>query len=200
MEELNDYELLEYINENDENSYNLLLNKYKPLIISITKKYAPFCIKYGLERNDLIQEGMVGFYQAINKFNTNSDVKFSTFAKTCIERKIINTMITAKRDKNKILNESYALVTEDEEPNLENFIGDYTLNPENIILDDETEKYLLNKLYEQLSPYEEQVFELKKGGFNYKEISEILEKTPKNVDNTIQRIRNKFKKIIYEYK
>ncbi len=194
--EINDYELLSYVHEGNEEACNLLFQKYKPFIISYAKKLFSSREPFGLELNDLIQEGMLGLYVAIQSFQEKKDVKFYTYAKTCIENRI-NTMITkARRQKHKLLNESVSLEGGEEDFGLEKVVGDSTSNPEYMIIDQEEQILLLQKLKDKLSDFEEQVFELKKSGFRYKEIADILDKDVKAIDNTIGRIKNKLKLIM----
>ena len=190
MEELNDYELLEYISSNNEEANNLMYEKYKPLIISISKKYISFGKKFGFEINDLIQEGMLGLNRAIETFDSNMNIKFYTLARVCIERKIMNLFKIAGRDKYKVLNESIPI--ENEEYDLENLIGDTSSNPLNIVLEAETKKNVLNNLNNSLSESEKKVLHLKQEGFTNEEISSILNKSKKQIYNTIQRIKKKY--------
>lgn len=194
MKNLNDYELLEYISDNNEDALKIMFEKYKPLIINIAKKYRKSSLKLGLELNDLIQEGMIGLSNAINTFKESMNVKFYTFAKLCIERRIITVFKTAKRDKNKFLNESVALI--DEDYNLENLFGDYDSNPEKIVIDKDERINLEKLLLTLLSKEETKVYQLKCLGFSNIEIGEKLNKTKKQIDNTIQRMRTKYKSIL----
>lgn len=193
MEELNDYELLEYISSNNEEANNLMYEKYKPLIITIAKRYASVGKKYGFEINDLIQEGMLGLSKAIESFDSNMNIKFYTLARVCIERKIMNLFKIASRDKYKALNESIPI--ENDDYDLENIIGDLNSNPLNIVLDIEDRNDILKTLSSNLSEYEKRVLDLKQDGFSNEEIGYSLGKTKKQIDNTIQRIKNKYKKI-----
>lgn len=194
--EYNDYELLSYIGEGSEEACNLLFQKYKPFIISYAKKLFSSKEPLGLDLNDLIQEGMLGLHVAIHSFQENKEVKFYTYAKTCIENRM-NTIVTkARRQKHKFLNESVSLEGGEEEFGLEKVVGDQTSNPEYMMIDQEEHLLLLQKLKDKLSDFEEQVFELKQSGFRYKEIADILDKDVKAIDNTIGRIKNKLKGIM----
>lgn len=192
--DFNDFELLSYVAENNEDANNILIKKYEPLINKIASKMILYCKNNGLEKSDLIQEGMIGLNSAINRYREQNNVLFYTYAKTCIERRIISTVIASNRNKNKILNESLSL--DDEETSLFNFIKDSTLNPEKLLLDDELEEDLLFKIKSNLTDFEDQVFTLMISGFKYKEIAEILGKDNKSIDNAIQRLKAKIKKII----
>ena len=192
--DFNDFELLSYVSENNEDANNILIKKYEPLINKIASKMILYCKNNGLEKSDLIQEGMIGLNSAINRYREQNNVLFYTYAKTCIERRIISTVIASNRNKNKILNESLSL--DDEETSLFNFIKDSTLNPEKLLLDVELEEDLLFKIKSNLTDFEDQVFTLMISGFKYKEIAEILGKDNKSIDNAIQRLKAKIKKII----
>lgn len=194
-----DFELISYIRENSEEANEILFQKYKPMIVNFATKMVNYSPNLGLEINDLIQEGMLGLNTAINAFDENDEASFYTYAKTCIERRIISTIIAAKRQKHKILNESMSLeVYTDEENNgiMDALVADNSYNPENIVVQTENEHKLMKKISEQLTPLEQQVFDLKISGFKYKEIADILDKEPKVIDNALNRIKTKIKNII----
>lgn len=190
----NDYELLEYINDGNEEANNILIKKYEPLIVKIALKMLPYCKNNGLDKNDLVQEGMIGLNHALERYQEQKNILFYTYAKTCIERKIISVVIASNRVKNKILNESVSY--DDDENLLLKFISDSKPNPEEIILNGEIEEDLINKIKKILTDFEEQVFLLLINGFKYKEIAGILDKDQKSIDNAIQRIKNKIKKVL----
>ena len=95
----NDYELLDYIAEGNEDANNIIIKKYEPLIIKIANKMLPYCKKSGLEQSDLIQEGMIGLNHAIDRYQEKENILFYTYAKKCIERKIISVVIAATKIK-----------------------------------------------------------------------------------------------------
>ena len=195
----NDYELLNYVSENNDEANEILYNKYLPLIQTTAKKMYKYCSNKGLEINDLIQEGMIALNHAIETFDDTKDTTFYTYAKTCIERRIISEVIATRRLKHKILNESVSLDIANEkgeEVNIENLLGDNSYNPEQIIIDCEINKEFIEQIKAMLTDYEEQVFDLKINNFSYKEIAQILERSPKAVDNAIQRIRIKIREYL----
>lgn len=192
--DFNDYELLSYIAEGNEDANNIIIKKYEPLINKIAIKMLPYCKNNGLEKSDLIQEGMIGLNHAIDRYQEQEDVLFYTYAKKCIERKIISVVISSNRNKNKILNESISY--DDDENLLLKFIKSQTPSPEEQILNLELEEDLLIKIKDILTDLEEQVFSLLISGFKYKEIAEILDKDQKSIDNAIQRIKTKIKNIL----
>ena len=189
----NDYELLSYISENNEEANEIIYEKYRPLIESTAKKMLKYCEKSGLDINDLIQEGMIGLHQAITTYKQDNDASFYTYAKMCINRKIISIVVGSKRLKHKILNDSISIETTDEDGNIiySGILCDETKNPEKLIVFNESESELLNKTYEKLTSFEKEVFDLKKSDFTYKEIAQILDKDPKSIDNAMQRIKQK---------
>lgn len=197
--EYNDYELLTYVSENHEEASDILYQKYQPYIQKCARKLYPYVKGAGIEINDLIQEGLLGLTNAIHHFNEQKDSTFYTFATTCIKHKMISTVVATKRLKNKILNESIPIDSVDDEGDaysLEYLIGDDTANPENILMNNEYQSHFIDLAREKLTPLESAVFELKMSGFGYKEISEILDKDIKVIDNALQRIKNKLREII----
>ena len=192
--DFNDYELIYYIKDGSEDANNIMIKKYEPLIYKIASKMLPLCKYNGLEINDLIQEGMIGLNHAIEKYIEQKDILFYTYAKKCIERKIISAVISSNRNKNKILNES---ISYDDDNNLIlNGVKDLKLNPEQVIIDTELEEETITKIKSTLTDFEIQVFDLLIAGFNYKEIAILLDKNEKSIDNAIQRVKSKIKKII----
>ena len=195
-DDINDYEVLSMVADN-EDATELLFKKYKPLIIGLAKKTYGIVQNTGYDLNDLIQEGMIGFSTAINTFDENKDTTFFTYAKTCIERRLISLVKSASRFKHQLLNESYFvedLVSDNK--SLENLLEDSTSNPENKLIDDENTKELIKNIQKTLTNLESAVFELKISGFTYKEIAEILDKDSKSIDNAISRIKIKVQKYL----
>lgn len=195
--EINDYELLSYVKENNEDANEILYDKYKPLIEKNARRLLKYCSYNGLELNDLIQEGMLGLSRAAQSFSESKEASFYTYAKTCIERKQLTAIMASQRQKHKLLNESVSFEAYDDEATniktVDAMLVDNSYNPENVIFDYENSTELLEKVNKVLTNFELQVFELKISGFNYIEISDILDKDKKQIDNAIQRIKNKIK-------
>lgn len=195
----NDYELLSYVNDNNEEATEILYTKYQPLIEQNAKRLLKYSRYTGLELNDLIQEGLLGLSKAIKTFSESKEASFFTYAKTCIERKQISALIGSQRLKHKFLNESlpFEVYDKDQEPiDLGDLIVDNTTNPESIVTDIEESNALIEKINNNLTDFEKQVFNLKATGFNYIEIAGLLEKDRKQIDNAIQRIKSKIKDIL----
>lgn len=192
--DLNDYELISYVMEGEE-ATDILFEKYKPLIHSIAKKIYQTNQNIGLDINDLISEGMIGFSIAINTYNEHKDTLFFTYAKKCIESKIYTLIKGANRQKHKLLNSSISVESLEEQFDfsLENVIGNKSQDPETIIIDNENVAEMIKDLKKEFTDFESQVFDLKKNGFGYREIAEALEVDSKKIDNAIQRIKTKIK-------
>ena len=196
--DFNDYELLTYISERNEEASEVLFEKYRPLIITTATRLFGYCKNTGLELNDLIQEGMLGLNLAMNSFDEERDASFYTYAKMCIERKIITQIVASRRLKHKVLNDSLSLESTDENNTdyvFDKSLTDNSYNPEEILFNTEDEKDLVKEVSKVLTNFEVQVFELKINGFDYKEIAEILDKDIKAIDNALQRIKFKIKKM-----
>ena len=190
----NDNELISYIAEGNEDANNLLIEKYKPLITKTASKMLPYCRSNGLELSDLVQEGMIGLNHAIAKYKEQGTILFYTYAKTCIERKIISVVLTSNRNKNRALNESVSY--DDDETKLLKVLRDSNPSPEEVILDLEFEKNLIDKVKTELTDFENQVFQLLIAGFEHQEIADLLDKDKKSIENAIQRIKVKIKKVL----
>ena len=199
IKELNDYELVALAQEHNEDAITILHEKYKPLIQKKCKKIYPYISKKGIELSDLIQECIIGFEEAIKNFNQNDNVTFYTFCNLCMDRQLRSEITKLNRDKHKILNEAIPLESyssDGETINLADFLGTDENNPEKDIIIHEDIKELITKIKKELTDFEECVFDLRLQDFEYKEIAGILDRSPKAIDNALQRIRAKIKKII----
>ena len=190
--DFNDYELVYYVHDGNEDANNILIKKYEPLINKVAIKMLPYCKGNGLELEDLVQEGMIGLNHAIERYKEQEDILFFTYAKKCIERKIISVVVGSNRNKNKVLNESVSY--DNDENQIIKYLQDKNPSPLEEVVNIEKEEDLLKEFKKNLTDFEKQVFELHISGFKYKEIAEILDRTPKSIDNTIQRIKTKLKK------
>lgn len=162
---------------------DLLLNRYKSLVRAQSRMR--FLI--GGDEEDLIQEGMIGLYKAVRDYDESRGASFKTFATLCISRQMAKAVETSGREKNRPLNSSVALTDEEWESQMKDEIN----SPEAIVLNQESENELLTKIKKSLSPMEQRVLDLYLTGADYREIAEKIHKTPKSIDNTLQRIRRK---------
>lgn len=194
-----DSELFSMICEENEDAKDVLYMKYKYIIDIVIKKYAFSAMKYGFEYKDLYQEALVGFSDAINSYKDDKNASLSTFITLCVDRRLQNTIKKAGRIKNKILLESLSLdhVYDNYEIPLRDIISDNSLNDPlvNITKDEEFDE-LLDTIEKSLSSSEYEVYKLLITGLSYLEIAKVLDKNPKQIDNAIQRIKNKIKVIL----
>ena len=200
--ELNDYELVSLAQEHNEDAANLLLLKYKPLIEKKCKKIYPSVSKKGLEFSDLVQECIIGFEEAINNFRDSDDVSFYTFCNICMDRQLRSEIVKLNRDKYKILNEAISIDVLTDGGNELSLVDIFAIDkndPLNDILYNENYKFLMDKIKNNLTKFEVDVFKLKLKGYSNKEISYMLDKDLKAIDNALTRIKIKIKKIVDKY-
>ena len=190
----NDNELISYIAEGNEDANNLLIEKYKPLITKMALKVLPYCTSNGLELSDLVQEGMIGLNHAIERYHERKDILFYTYARLCIKRKMLSVAACSNRTKNRILNESVSY--DDDETKLIKVLKDNNPSPEEVIIDLEYQRDLIDKIKLELTDFENQVFDLLISGFTHQEIADLLDKDKKSIENAIQRIKVKIKKVL----
>lgn len=198
-EEYSDGELYSLICESDEDAKDMLFIKYRYIIDIVIKKYAFSAMKYGFEYKDLYQEALVGFSDALKSYQEDKNSSMATFITLCVDRRLQNTIRKASRIKNRVLLESLSLDHVYEEYNipLKEVISDNNEHdPLTNIAKDEEFDELLVIIEKSLSSSEYEVYKLLISGLSYNEIAKILGKTPKQIDNAIQRIKNKVKDIL----
>ena len=196
--EFSDEELAVMVCENDEDAKDVLYDKYNYIIDIIMLKYKKSIYALGLDYNEVKQEALVAFSDALVRYSNEKKTSLPTFISVVVERKIQNCIRKADTIKNKVHNESYSLEQEYEVFNrpLEEIIGNNKENPLFKMENEEHYKELLKNIDEALSPFEKDVYDLVINEFNYLDIAKILNKEPKQIDNTIQRIRNKIKDLL----
>ena len=190
---LTDEQIISQIKEGDEQALYFLLDKYKDLVNSKVGKY--FII--GAEREDIIQEGMIGLYKAIRGFDHCKQNTFKTFANLCIERQLITAIKSSNRQKHMPLNSYLSLNTsaydndEDGTELIETFEVDTIEDPLETIMKKESFDEIQKTMHKSLSKFEEQVLDRYIQGESYEIIAKRLDTPVKSVDNAIQRIRKK---------
>ena len=193
---LTDEEMVRMAQEGSTTAEEYLIKKYKDLV---KKKSSTYFI-IGGDKEDVIQEGMIGIFKAIRGYDEDKDASFKTFAEICINRQIISAIRNANLQKHQILNESLSLSSDNDpegeqktlEERLPSTNGD---DPETLMLMKEVGQYLKSETVEIFSTLEQKVWDRILQGKNYQEIAVELDKTPKSIDNAIQRIKKK----IYQY-
>lgn len=195
-----DEEIIDYIKNGDEEALSYLLNKYKDLVNSKIGKY--FII--GAEKEDIMQEGMIGLFKAIKNFDSQKANSFKTFANICIERQLITAIKSSNRQKHQPLNSSLSLninAYENEEENsselIEIFQNKTVEDPLELITRKEYFTEVENAIDKSLSNFEKQVLNRFVNGESYITIAQKLNSPVKSVDNAIQRIRKKAVKNLF---
>lgn len=196
--DLSDEEIISLVhNENDLDAQDYIINKYKPLVIAKARSY--FIL--GADREDIIQEGMIGLYKAIRDFSANKKTGFYSFAELCILRQIITAIKMANRKKHIPLNSYLSLNRsvydeEDDCTYIELLSYDIQSNPENMVIGNESKKAIEQSIALSLSKLERQVLNLYLKGKSYVEIAKIINRDEKSIDNALQRIKKKVEKIV----
>ena len=188
--EYNDFELVSLIRESNEEAREILYNKYKPIIVKKSTDQIYKLGSYGMEINDLIQEGYIGLDNAINCFNEKENTSFYTFALLCIDRQIITYIKKNTNNKDIVLNDAINL-----DDGKEYLFRDNT-DIEGSFINKEDVKEFINLICDSLSDIEKKVFSLKLEGYDIGEIANLLNKDTKVIYNTLHRIKYKIKLIM----
>lgn len=195
--DLNDNELVYLCAENNEDAINLIVNKYKNCILMILKEYLKEYNIIGVEVADLYQEGLIGLMHAIHSYNPTRDVLFYTYANACIRTSLMSAIRQTFRQKNRILNYSYSLdkIFEDSGDNFYEILKDESYEPNKLLLSSEDENELINNLKSKLSKSELAIFELRLKGLSNGEIASLIDKDTKYIENSLFRIKRKYKEL-----
>ncbi len=197
---MDDKEIIQLIREKDADAMDYLMRKYRGMV----KQEARKMYLIGSDEEDLIQEGMIGLFQAIRSYEREHDASFASFARLCVRRQMYSAVTASNRKKHQPLN---TYVSFDEPVFVENarrngykeqtiedmiFADERDTNPEKIMLDREQAGMIESVIVERLTSYEKKVLNLYLEGRSYDDIASELNRTRKAIDNAIQRIRKKF--------
>lgn len=187
-----DREVVARAQEGEAQASEYLLYKYRNLVKTKVKSY--FLV--GAEKDDLLQVGMIGLWQAVIDFRCDKAISFPAFAKVCIQRHIITAIKTATRQKQQPLNTSLSLESPSEDPSADWNLSDIltsegALDPEELVLRSEDTRALHTRLREELSTFEWDVLSGYQVGKSYREIACELSCKTKSVDNALARIKRK---------
>lgn len=175
-----------------------LLDEYKDLVKSKARLY----FMLGADKEDVVQEGMIGLFKAIESYSEDRGCSFRTYVDICVNRQIISAIKTASRNKHQVLNGAISLetpVSDDENITLgETLAAGSDADPETIAVVNELSELILSENNRLLSTFERQVARGLMEGKDYREIARKLGKSPKSIDNTIQRVRNKLRQFFTE--
>ena len=192
-----DEDVVEFAREGDDAALEYLINKYKNFVRAKARSY--FLI--GADREDIIQEGMIGLYKAIRDFRMDKLSSFRAFAELCITRQIITAIKTATRQKHIPLNSYVSLnkpiYDEDSDRTLLDVIsGSKITDPEELIISREEFDDIEEKMGEILSSLEWKVLMSYLEGKSYQEIAEDLNRHVKSIDNALQRVKRKLERYL----
>ena len=183
-----DEELIIRLREGEQEVMDYLMDKYKNLV----RDKAKSMYILGGDSEDLIQEGMIGLFKAVRDYQPDKEASFQTFARMCVDRQIYNAIQNSNRQKHQPLN-SYISLSQDPGESQDHLQDMWADNPESIIIDQENVRSLEQEITCTLSLMENQVLEYYLDGMGYAEIAALMKKTPKSIDNALQRIRTKIK-------
>lgn len=190
-----DNDIVSLIQNGDNQALDYILSKYNSIVnIKASKFFAA-----GIERDDIVQEGMIGLYKATKSYDTEKQNSFKNFANLCIERQLITLIKSANRQKNMPLNSAFSLNTpiyENEDADVIEVLDLKTMeDPLDTITKKEYFKLVEKMMDESLSDFEKKVLKYYKLGKSYADIANAVDSKVKSVDTAIQRIRKKAFKI-----
>nr|WP_265575562.1 RNA polymerase sporulation sigma factor SigH [Bacillus fonticola] len=194
---MEDEKVVERVHEGDHDALDYLIRKYRNFVRAKARSY--FLI--GADKEDIIQEGMIGLYKAIRDFQGDKLSSFKAFAELCITRQIITAIKTATRQKHIPLN-SYVSLDKpiyDEESDrtlMDVLTGTKQSDPEEIIIHQEEFDHIEVKMSELLSDLEQKVLSRYLDGQSYQEISHELDRHVKSIDNALQRVKRKLERYL----
>ena len=198
-ERMTDEELISRLRGGDQGVMDFIMVKYK----SMVRKKARAMYLLGGENEDLIQEGMIGLIKAVRDFKEEQGASFQSFAELCVSRQMYSAIEASKRKKHFPLNSYISLYEESEVqkngrkmPLIDTIEPEQETNPEALYFGKEYTEAFVEQLKEKLSPMENRVLSLHLQGTDYRQIAELLGKSPKSIDNALQRIKGKAEKMM----
>ncbi|MCR4752253.1 MAG: sigma-70 family RNA polymerase sigma factor [Eubacterium sp.] len=187
-----DEELAARARQGDAAAETLLLEKYKPLVRSRAREL----FLAGGDREDLIQEGMLGLLKAVRSYDPKREASFGTYARLVVSRQIYSALAAAQRQKHQALNHSVSM--EEIEEQQDRLALGTSDSPEAILLDLENARELREMIFAALSPMEKKVLALYLEGYDYLQIAARMERPVKSIDNALQRIRGKVARMVFQ--
>jgi len=188
---LTDEQLVELAKGHDEGASDELYHRYKNIVRGRARPY----FLMGADREDLLQEGMIGFFKAVRDYDSGKSTSFRPFAEMCIVRQLFTAIRNATRDKHIPLNRYESLYKpaydESESPLIDVLDTGTAPDPEELFLRQEYSSSVERALDERLTPFERSVLDLYLSGMTYSEIAKEVGRGTKAVDNALQRIRKK---------
>ena len=198
-ETMTDEQLIRALRDGERGVMDFIMVKYK----SMVRKKARAMFLLGGENEDLIQEGMIGLIKAVRDYDAAQGASFASFAELCVSRQMYSAIEASRRKKHLPLNSYISLYEEGETeddgrnvPLIDTIESEGESDPEAIYFGKEYTEAFVEQLKERLSPLEKHVLYLHLMGTDYRTIAELLDKSPKSVDNALQRIKSKAEKML----
>ena len=193
-ENLTDEDVVALAQQGDKKAAEYIVGKYKDFV---ELRSIPYFMA-GAERDDLVQEGLIGLYKAVKSYSAEKKANFKTFAEICAVRQMISAVKFSTRKKNSPLNHYVSIHTSDDEPDTisAKLIDVKNKNPESLLIERESAQGMHKRINSVLSDFESEVLSYYLSGLSYKEIADFINKTPKAVDNALCRIKKKIEKYI----
>lgn len=200
FKQASDEELILMYRDGEEEAASFIMNKYKNLV----RKKASSMYILGADRDDLIQEGMIGLFKAVRDYDMGRDVNFYTFADLCVSRQMYTAVQASNRQKHLPLNTYISIYSQcmtseegtDEYTLMNTLTARKEANPEEMVIEQENVEQIESAILKELSEFEKQVFELHLTGMTYTEIAKVLGRDEKSTDNALQRMKSKIRKIL----
>ncbi|NQD65874.1 RNA polymerase sporulation sigma factor SigH [Bacillus haikouensis] len=197
FEGMDDEGIIEAVHQGNSEALDFLIKKYRNFVRAKARSY--FLI--GADKEDIVQEGMIGLYKAIRDYKEDKLTSFKAFAELCITRQIITAIKTATRQKHIPLNSYVSLdkpIYDDESDRtlLDVISGTKVMDPEELIINREEFDNMEDKMAQLLSDLERKVLALYLDGQSYQEISEELNRHVKSIDNALQRVKRKLERYL----
>ena len=198
---MTDEQLISRLRGGEKPIMDFLMEKYKGLV----SQKAKAMYLWGGENDDLIQEGMIGLFKAVEDYEPDAGASFYSFAELCISRQMYTAIKASQRKKHLPLNSYVSLYTSGKRedgkealPLAETIEAGAESNPEELLLNTEYANAFEEELKDQLSKLENRVLYLHLMGMDYLKIAEVMDKSPKAIDNALQRIKGKARHILEE--
>lgn len=196
---MTDEQLIRKLREGEREIVDYIVDKYKNLV----RKKAKEMYLLGGENDDLIQEGMIGLFKAVRDYDPEQDISFGSFADLCVSRQMYTAIKASRRQKHIPLNSYISLYEggdemreEKQPPLIETIQTVKDNNPEELFLNKEYLEMMEQELKKRLSDLENRVLHLHLLGMDYQTIAKLLDKSPKSIDNALQRIKTKMSAIL----
>ena len=190
-----DEELIDELRQGNRAVIDVLMDRYKSMVRGRAMKMYIL----GGDRDDLIQEGMIGLFGAVRDYDPEKGASFATFASLCVSRQLYKAVQASQRQKNVPLNDYVPIYQKDEDGDrflLDELSQKVQESPEKAVIEREQLQVLMSAMDSELTKMEKRVCDLYIVGIRGEEAAEVMGTSPKSVDNAVQRIRKKLRKVV----